>query len=182
MKSINSYFADYISENSNTYKAIAARESKSIGTDTRKQYLRDLNEDASYFIQANLDMLLEDENGGVMSALWNSMKSAWPAFTKWTQGYAPAPSSTTPPSADGNQSGSVNNPTVLGLNLPGKVKALGDWMQKNPNATAAGLAGAGLLGTYYLFKKFMSKKKLDKDDLAMAGKIDQTDPKKLGNR
>ena len=181
MKSINSYFADYISEDSNTYKAIAARESKSIGTDTRKQYLRDLNEDTSYFIQANLDMLLEDENGGVMSALWNSVKGMWPSFTTWVKGH-PIAMDLVPGSDPKNVTDSAGNEVIGGLNLPGKVKALGEWMQKNPNATAAGLAGAGLLGTYYLFKKFMSKKKLDKDDLAMSSKIDQTDPKKLDNR
>ena len=181
MKSINSYFADYISEDSNTYKAIADRESKSIGTDTRKQYLRDLNEDTSYFIQANLDMLLEDENGGVMSALWNSIKGMWQSFTTWVKGH-PIARDLVPGSDPENVTDSAGNEVIGGLNLPGKVKALGEWMQKNPNATAAGLAGAGLLGTYYLFKKFMSKKKLDKDDLTMASKIDQTDPKKLGNR
>ena len=40
-----------------------------------------------------------------------------------------------------------------GLNLPEKFTQLKEYLSNSNNLTTAGLAGAGLLGAYYLYKK-----------------------------
>ena len=160
---VNSYFSDYLSEDSTAYKIISKKNRVVPPMSKREEILVSLNEDSSYFIDDAVSLLIEDD-GGILSNIWNSVKGAWPSFTRWVAGHPMAVEE-----------------TMFGLNLPGKVEALSKWMKENPNATAAGLAGAGLLGTYYLFKKFLGKKKLDKQDLAMSQKIDMMDPKKVGS-
>lgn len=174
---INSYFSDYLSENSNAYKIISRKNRVVPPMSKREEILASLNEDSSYFIDDAVSLLIEDD-GGILSNIWNSVKGAWPSFTSWIAGHPIMTSveGTSQPVTDAN-----GNVVIGGLNLPGKVEALAKWMKENPNATAAGLAGAGLLGTYYLFKKFLGKKKLDKQDLAMSQKIDKMDPKKVGS-
>ena len=176
---VNSYFSDYLSENSNAYKIISRKNGVVPPISKREEILASLNEDTSYFIDDVVSLLIEDD-GGFLSNIWNSVKGAWPSFTTWIKGH-PIAAPDTPGSDPENLRDKDGKEIIGGLNLPGKVEALSKWMKENPNATAAGLAGAGLLGTYYLFKKFLGKKKLDKQDLAMSQKIDMMDPKKVGS-
>ena len=168
---LNSYFADYLTEDSGAYKIIS---NKSALRSKREAVLASINEDSSYFINDTIGLL--NEEGVITDALsnvWNSVKGLWPAFTKFVRGYDVALPTT--PGSDDHEN------KRMGLDLPGKVEALSKWMKDNPNATAAGLAGAGLLGTYYLFKKFLGKKKFDNNDIAMSQKIDKMDPKKVSS-
>lgn len=171
---LNSYFADYLTEDSGAYKIIS---NKSANRNKREAVLASINEDSSYFINDTIGLL--NEEGVISDALsnvWNSVKGMWPAFTKFVSGYNGLVQTSTTPSGI-----KVYENKRLGLDLPGKVQALSNWMKDNPNATAAGLAGAGLLGTYYLFKKFLGKKKFDNNDIAMSQKIDKIDPKKVSS-
>lgn len=177
---VNSYFSDYLSENSNAYKIISRKNRVVPPISKREEILASLNEDTSYFIDDAVSLLIEDD-GGILSNIWNSVKGAWPSFTRWVAGHPMAVEGSGIDTDHRNQTDANGKETMFGLNLPGKVEALSKWMKENPNATAAGLAGAGLLGTYYLFKKFLGKKKLDKQDLAMSQKIDMMDPKKVGS-
>lgn len=168
---LNSYFADYLTEDSGAYKIISK---KNAHRSKREAVLASINEDSIYFINDTIGLL--NEEGVISDALsnvWNSVKGLWPAFTKFVSGYDVA-LPTTPGSDD-------HKNKRMGLDLPGKVEALSKWMKDNPNATAAGLAGAGLLGTYYLFKKFLGKKKFDKNDIEMSQKIDKMDAKKVSS-
>ena len=64
-----------------------------------------------------------------------------------------------------------------------KVQAdkLGDFMRNNANVTTAGLAAAGLLGTYYLYKKWKNNKdkKPDATTIKTAVELDQKDPNQI---
>lgn len=168
---LNSYFADYLTEDSGAYKIISK---KNAHRSKREAVLASINEDSIYFINDTIGLL--NEEGVISDALsnvWNNVKGLWPAFTKFVSGYDVA-LPTTPGSDD-------HKNKRMGLDLPGKVEALSKWMKDNPNATAAGLAGAGLLGTYYLFKKFLGKKKFDNNDIQMSQKIDKMDAKKVSS-
>lgn len=57
---------------------------------------------------------------------------------------------------------------------------LGKWMSENKLATG-GLAAAGLLGTYYLWKKWRESKKLSEKDKEIARKLDQKSARNSGN-
>ena len=77
------------------------------------------------------------------------------------------------------------NPVTNGEGISGWLKSsankLGDFMRDNPNATTGALAAAGLLGTYYLYRKWKNNKnkKLDQQTLQTAIKDDQIDPSKI---
>lgn len=177
---VNSYFSDYLFEDSTAYKIISSKNRVVPPMSKREEILASLNEDTSYFIDDAVSFITEDD-GGILSNIWNSVKGAWPSFTRWVAGHPMAVESSGIDTDHRNQTGADGKEIMFGLNLPGKAEALAKWMKENPNATAAGLASAGLLGTYYLFKKFLGKKKLDKQDFAMSNKIDAMDPKKVGS-
>lgn len=61
-----------------------------------------------------------------------------------------------------------------------KLQQLGKFMQQNPNATAGTLAAAGLLGTYYLWKKLFGKKK--KPDVRTIATAESLDNPEMYNR
>lgn len=176
---LNSYFADYLTEDSGAYKIIS---NKSALRSKREAVLASINEDSSYFINDTIGLL--NEEGVITDALsnvWSAVKGVWPAFTRWVAGYPMAADGSGVNTDHRNKTDADGKEVMFGLNLPGKVEALGKWLKDNPNATAAGLAGAGLLGTYYLFKKFLGKKKFDNNDIAMSQKIDKMDPKKVSS-
>ena len=54
-------------------------------------------------------------------------------------------------------------------------------MRNNANVTTAGLAAAGLLGTYYLYKKWKNNKdkKPDVATIKTAVELDQKDPNQI---
>ena len=61
-----------------------------------------------------------------------------------------------------------------------KLQQLGKFMQQHPNATAGTLAAAGLLGTYYLWKKLFGKKK--KPDVRTIATAESLDNPEMYNR
>lgn len=66
--------------------------------------------------------------------------------------------------------------------LKDKLTKLGDFIKDNPQTTAIGLAGAGLLGTYYLFKKFKKDKKLTPEEIKNMEKMDNLTPDQVKAR
>lgn len=66
--------------------------------------------------------------------------------------------------------------------LKGKLDFLANFIQQNPQITAVGLAGAGLLGTYYLFKKFSKNKKLTPAEMKNAVALDNKNPNEIAQR
>lgn len=77
--------------------------------------------------------------------------------------------------------GKKADPNSMIDSLRTNMDQLGDWMRNNSAWTTGGLAAAGLLGTYYLYKKWKANrnKKLDKQTLEYAAKLDAKDPSKM---
>lgn len=63
----------------------------------------------------------------------------------------------------------------------GMANQLSDFMRNNSNVTTAGLAAAGLLGIYYLYRKWKNNKnsKPTVQNLKTAAELDQKDPSQL---
>lgn len=75
---------------------------------------------------------------------------------------------------DPNKDGIINGIKV-------QADKLGDFMRNNTNVTTAGLAAAGLLGTYYLYKKWKNNKdkKPDAATIKTAVELDQKNPNEI---
>ena len=172
---------DIMSKYEQYLSTLTNNESNKASSSYYNQYM--LTEDSSYFM-SNAIELLDESIMDWISSLGSGGKALWDGFVCTIAGAPLNPISTTPPPMDGIQQGSSGN-ILASTGLAGKVQELGTWlgnaMRKHANITAAGLAGAGLLGTYYLFKKFREKKKLDNRDRDMAAKIDKMDAKKVSN-
>lgn len=113
----------------------------------------------------SLIMLNEDESDiGWFSNTWSGLKN-W-LFGPDNKGGALADT--------GNAIGSAY--TGIGDWIGSSAKGLLNYMRQHPDASAAGLIGAGLLGTYYLFKKFSKNKNLSKEEIETARSLDKMSP------
>lgn len=73
------------------------------------------------------------------------------------------------------------NGTDIQQGISGYANKLGDWMRNNPNGTTAGLAAAGLLGIYYIYRKWKNNKnkKPDAATIQHAVQLDQKSPNNI---
>lgn len=84
----------------------------------------------------------------------------------------------------GWKEGGGENAKLAGSGIKGMLNGLSDFMTKNPNFTTATLAGAGLLGTYYLAKKMFNKKdkKATPEELKTAVKLDNMNQSQIASQ